>query len=122
MRIGNLNHDRMILYFQEMSFKTRFGKLNTLWTGIIAGIFVPILVYFILYFAKVRDVQSTLFSNFHIAASIIPILVSHCILPNLLIFLACAGMNWMRAAKGILGSTVVLTVIIIAIKVIFTII
>ncbi|MBN1159525.1 MAG: hypothetical protein JXA61_09105 [Bacteroidales bacterium] len=97
----------------------RIGKYNTLLTGITAGIILPVAVYFILYFASVRDVRSTLFSNLRIAANIIPILISHCIIPNLLLFLIFTGINWMQAAKGILGSTIVLTIILFAVKLIW---
>ena len=96
----------------------RFARYNTLITGIISGIILPVLVYFILYFTAVRDIRLTLFSDRQIIGNIIPIIMSHCILPNLLIFLAFLGFNWSQAAKGVLAVTVVMTVILFALKVI----
>lgn len=97
-------------------------KYDTLATGIIAGIILPVIVYFILYFAKVQDIRFTLFSHHLVIGNIIPIIISHCILPNLLLFFLFNGLDWLQAAKGVLGTTVVLTVIIFAIKLIFSII
>ena len=97
-------------------------KMNTLATGIISGILLPVIVYFILYYAKVQDVRFTLFSNRLVIGNIIPVLISHCILPNLILFFVFNGVSWMQASKGVLGTTVVLTVLIFLIKLIFTLI
>jgi hypothetical protein len=102
--------------------KTKFQQLNTLATGIISGIMLPVIVYLLMYFSKIQDVQHTLFSNNLLIGNIIPVIISHCVLPNLLLFLAFLGLNWMQAAKGALGTTVVMTVLIFAIKLIYSII
>ncbi len=103
----------------NIPLKERLTRYNTLFTGIIAGILIPVLIYFIMYFASVHDIGLKIFSNMQIAASIIPVLISHCILPNLLLFFIFTGINWMQAAKGILGSTVVMTVLLFAMKLVF---
>ncbi len=95
-------------------------KADTIALGIISGIIVPVLVYFLLYFAKIQSVHTTLFSNNLLIGNIIPIIISHCILPNLVLFFIFNALNWMQSAKGILGTTVVLTIIIFAIKLLFT--
>jgi hypothetical protein len=97
-------------------------KLNTLTTGIVSGIILPVIVYFIMYYAKIQDVRFTLFSNNLIIGNIIPVIISHCVLPNLLLFFAFNGLNWMQASKGVLGTTVVMTILMFAIKLIFSII
>lgn len=98
----------------------KLQQFDTLVTGIIAAVIIPILVYFILYYTKLQDVQSTIFSNNLLIGNIIPVIVSHCVLPNLLLFFLFMGINWMQAAKGVLGTTVVLTVLIFAIKLIYS--
>jgi hypothetical protein len=100
---------------------SKLKRFDTLVTGIISGILLPVIVYFILYYSKIQDVQFTLFSHHLVIGNIIPIIISHCVLPNLLLFFLYNGLNWLQAAKGILGSTVVLTVVIFAIKLIFSI-
>jgi Flp pilus assembly protein protease CpaA len=99
----------------------KLKKFDTLATGLIAGIAIPVIVYFIMYFAKVQDVRHTLFSNKLVAANIIPVLISHCVLPNLIIFFIFNGTDWMRAAKGVVAMTVVLTVLLFLMKLLFTI-
>jgi hypothetical protein len=101
--------------------KSDLLKLNTLTTGIISGIVLPVIVYFIMYYTKVQDVWFTLFSNHLVIGNIIPIIISHCVLPNLILFFIFNGLNWMQAAKGLLGTTVVLTLLIFAIKLLFSI-
>ena len=100
----------------------KLQKLNTLTTGIISGLVMPVIVYFFLYYTKIQDVSVTLFSNNLVIGNIIPIIISHCLLPNLLLFFVFNGLNWMQASKGVLGTTVVLTVLIFAIKLIFSVI
>ena len=100
---------------------SRLKKFDTLVTGIISGLVLPVIVYFILYYAKIQDVRFTVFSHHLVIANIIPVIISHCILPNFLLFFAFNGLNWMQASKGILGITVVLTIAIFAIKLIYMI-
>lgn len=102
--------------------KINLLKLNTITTGIVSGVILPVIVYFILYFSKIQDVHLTLFSNNLVIGNIIPVILSHCILPDLILFFIFNGLNWMQAAKGVLGTTVVLTVLIFAVKLIFSVI
>jgi hypothetical protein len=101
--------------------KADFQKFNTLTTGIIAGMVVPIIVFFILYYSKLQDVSITLFSNSLVIGNIIPLILSHCVLPNLIVFFIFNGLDWMQASKGILGTTVVLTVLTFLVKLIFSV-
>jgi hypothetical protein len=96
-------------------------KLNCLATGIISGLILPCMVYFVIYFSKIEEVCYTIFSNHLVISNIIPVIISHCILPDLILFFIFNGLNWMQAAKGVLGTTVVLTLVIFAIKLIFSI-
>jgi Flp pilus assembly protein protease CpaA len=102
--------------------KSKLQKFDTLTTGIVAGIVLPVVVYFLMYFAKIQDIHTTLFSNRLLIGNIIPIIISHCVLPNLVFFFIFNGLNWIQAAKGVLGTTVVLTLLIFAIKLFFTLI
>ena len=105
--------------------KVLFNKLkryDTLAAGIISGILLPVIVYFILYYSKIQDVRLTLFSHHLVIGNIIPVIISHCVLPNLILFFIFNGLNWMNSAKGLLVSTVVITLGIFAIKLIFSII
>jgi hypothetical protein len=101
------------------NLKERLKRYDTLATGIIAGVLLPVIVYFLLYFSKIQDIKFTLFSNHLVIGNLIPVIISHCILPNLVLFFIFNGLNWLQAAKGLLGSTIVLTIILFGIKLIF---
>ena len=102
--------------------KKRSERFNTLLTGIVLGMALPVLVYFIVYFTTIRDIKSVLFSNIRIVGNIIPIILSHCILPNLVLFFVFIAINWLHAAKGVLTSAVVLTLVLFGLKLILTLI
>ena len=100
----------------------KLKKYDTVVTGIISGIILPVIVYFILYYSKIQDVRFTLFSHHLVIGNIIPVIISHCVLPNLILFFIFNGLNWMNSAKGLLGTTVAMTMGIFAIKLIFSVI
>jgi hypothetical protein len=103
-----------------MMNKEKLQRFNTLLTGTISGILLPVMVYFLLYYAKIQDIRFTLFSHHLIIGNIIPVILSHCILPNLVLFFIYNGLDWLKAAKGVLITTVILTVFIFAIKLIYS--
>jgi hypothetical protein len=102
------------------AFTDRLKKYDNLYTGIITGLLLPFIVYLVTYYAEVKSVSTTLFSDLKIAANILPVLISHCIIPDLLVFMVFLGAGWGRAAMGILGSSVVLTVLLFLMKLIFS--
>ncbi len=93
-------------------------KLNTVATGIIAGLLLPVLVFMILYYAKISDIRSELFLQYFNLLSVIPLLISHCILPNLILFFVLNTTNQTQAAKGVVIITVILTVGVFIVKII----
>ena len=99
-----------------MNSLNKFHKYNKLHIGIIAAILIPVVFYFIMYNRSLRDIGWTIFFNTRVASNIIPILLSHCILPNIVLFFVFNGINWMRAAKGVIVTTVILTVCLLLLK------
>ncbi|MBN1414357.1 MAG: hypothetical protein JW973_04600 [Bacteroidales bacterium] len=85
-------------------------KFNSVGVGIICGILLPMLVYMVMYYARVNDVRYTLFSNYDLLSSILPLLISHCILPNIILFFIFNWADKMLSAKGVVIATVILTV------------
>lgn len=102
--------------------KISIQKFNTLLTGVLSATLLPVVIYFVMYFAKVQNVHHTLFSNHLVAGNILPVLLSHCVLPNLVLFFIFNSFDWMRAAKGVMVTTVVLTALIFLVKLIFSVI
>jgi len=93
-------------------------KLDSVGVGITAGLVLPVLIYMIMYFTKVMDVRHVLFSDYSILSTILPLLISHCILPNIILFFICNALDIMRAAKGVVIATVIMTVVVFAVKLI----
>jgi hypothetical protein len=96
-------------------------KLNSVGFGIAAGILLPVIVYFVLYFAKVNDIRHVLFSDYAVLSTILPLLISHCVLPNIVLFFILNGMDKMLSAKGVVISTVILAVGVFATKIIISV-
>ena len=93
-------------------------KFNTIGFGILAGILLPVIVYLVLYFSRVNNVRDILFSDYTLLSSILPVLISHCILPNFILFFILNSMDRMLSAKGVVISTVILAVGIFVTKII----
>jgi hypothetical protein len=93
-------------------------KLDSVGVGITAGLVLPVLIYMIMYFTKVMDVRHVLFSDYSILSTILPLLISHCILPNIILFFICNALDIMRTAKGVVIATVIMTVVVFAVKLI----
>lgn len=103
-----------------MITKAKLRRFDTLLTGVIAGLVLPVIAFLIFYYAKIQDVKATLFSSRLVISNIIPVLLSHCILPNIILFFAFNGLDWNKASKGVVIVTIVLTVVLFAFKFIFS--
>lgn len=109
------HHDVM-----NQALKKRLARLNTLLTGVVSGMVLPVLIYFIVYYAAVRDIGSTLWSNRQIAGNVFPIIISHCVIPDLILFMIFNWLDWLQAAKGVLASTVFMTLFLFGLKLILS--
>ncbi len=92
-------------------------KINSVGFGIASGILLPVIVYLVLYFARVNDIRHVLFSDHTLLSSILPLLISHCILPNIVLFFIFNWADKMLSAKGVVISTVILAVGVFAVKI-----
>lgn len=84
-------------------------KLNTLLAGIIIGVIIPVILYFIFvmpkmsHYSVIGDYYAMLIVKF------LPLFLSRCIFPNAVLFFILIWRNQMQIAKGLLISTSVLT-------------
>ena len=91
-------------------------KANITLTGVIAGIILPGILFFALYFSKFSSIEFIEFPRQMILGKLLPVVLSWCVLPNLLLFFIFSWIDWLHAAKGILASTVVITVLLFALR------
>jgi hypothetical protein len=94
-------------------------KLNSLVSGILIGLIVPVLFYMIFYYTKFKNLDFISYYKTIYLGRLLPLLISRCVLPNLLLFFIFNWLNWQKAAKGIFISTLGLTVLLFALKLIF---
>lgn len=92
-------------------------KLNTVSAGILIGIIIPALIFFIFVYPRIDHLSYFGHKIFHqILADILPLLLSRCIFPNALLFFILIWRNQNLVAKGILISTGVLTSVLLFIS------
>jgi predicted Na+-dependent transporter len=94
-------------------------KINTVVSGVLTGLVIPILFYMVFYFAKFKNLNFISYYKQVYLGTLLPLLISRCILPNLLLFFIFSWVNWEKAAKGVFIATLGLTIILFALKLIF---
>lgn len=96
-------------------------KYDSVGLGILAGLVLPVLVYMGLYFTRVMDIKHVLLSDYSILSTILPLLISHCVLPNIILFFICNALDKMLTAKGVVVATVIMAVGVFAVKLILSV-
>lgn len=92
-------------------------KLNTVLAGIIIGILLPAILYFVFIMPKMNHfsiIGETYFREMVI--KFLPLFLSRCIFPNALLFFLLIWQNQNQIAKGILISSGVLTSVLLFIS------
>ncbi len=85
-------------------------------TGFVAGLVVPLIIFFAVWFF--RDDQISL-EDYIISLSRLNALVklgSLCVFANLLVFMGFLRMNYEKAARGVLGATIIYALVILVSK------
>lgn len=87
--------------------------------GILAGVILPVVIFFTFYLVKFSNLQIMMFPKQMLLGNFLPLIISWCVLPNLLLFFVFSWTNCLKSAKGALISTVVLTIALFSLKIIF---
>lgn len=95
--------------------KRNSGFDNT-FTGLISGIIIPVITFFIIYFILSDDLNLTEYFQHLVVREIQGHFISISVIPNLLIFFIFIWMNKMKAVRGVLLSTFLWAFLILAIK------
>jgi hypothetical protein len=93
--------------------------LNNLISGITVAIVLPGLIFILMYYAKFDNLDVLVFPMQMLMGNLLPLVLSWCILPNLLLFFILNWINYLKAAKGVLIATASLTVLLFGMKIIF---
>ncbi|MBA7543567.1 hypothetical protein ES705_35898 [subsurface metagenome] len=84
-------------------------KLNTLLVGIVVGVALPVILYFVFVMPKMSHLSFIGEYYGRMMVKFLPLFLSRCIFPNALLFFLLIWKNQMQIAKGVLISTGVLT-------------
>lgn len=101
-----------------MGFLEKLRRFDNFWVGLVVGLAMPIALYPIMRpfnpdnFAFIGSVYKLTLIK------LLPLLFSRCIFPNALLFFIFIGVNFDRAAKGVLYSTISLVGILVIIQII----
>ena len=95
------------------------NKINTLGTGLILGILVPVISFFVFYLIKFRHYDFDDYVTGVMLHAILTKVLSLCILPNLALFFIFIWTNKLTAARGVLTATIFLSIVMLLLKAIF---
>lgn len=93
--------------------------LNNLTFGIISAIILPGIIFIMMYYTKFNNLDILIFPRQMLMGNLLPVVLSWCIIPNLLLFFILSWINFLKAAKGVLIATASLTIMLFGMKIIF---
>ncbi|MFC2097597.1 hypothetical protein ACFLSI_04610 [Bacteroidota bacterium] len=91
-------------------------RTNSLLTGLISGLFLPIFSLSIFWLVKYSDLKLGEFLNFFFDLKILTHLISLCALPNLLIFFIFMWRNLLLSARGVIMATFFIVAIVLIVR------
>ena len=77
------------------------------------------IIFIFMYYTKFNDLDILIFPRQMLMGKLLPLVLSWCILPNLLVFFILSWINYLKAAKGVLIATAILTIMLFGMKIIF---
>ena len=90
------------------------SKLDSLWIGLVVGIFVPVLSLLMFYYSTFTKVS---FMDYSLQVRILPKIISLCVVPNLGVFFLFMWRNHYYSARGIILATVIITLVVLVLKI-----
>jgi hypothetical protein len=85
-------------------------------TGFFAGFLIPLIIFVAVYFIRETEIS---FKDYVISLTRLNALIklgSLCVFANLLVFMGFIRINYDRAARGVLGATIIYAIIILIVK------
>ncbi len=92
------------------------GKYDKLLLGISAGFLLPLITGLIIFLFSKENITLTEWLRKIVRADIVTKMITLCVIPNILIFMLFNHFDMLRAARGVLGCTIVWAVLVFGIK------
>lgn len=96
-----------------MTFRQRYDNVIT---GIISGIVIPVMAFFIFFFLTRKGLTLDLFIRRMIEVDNVTEIMSVSVFANIFIFLLFNRLDMLRSVKGVLGITIVWAFVVFGIK------
>jgi hypothetical protein len=91
-------------------------KFDTVGTGFLAGMFVPLLIFFVVYLFEKDDVSFSGYISSLWRLHALLKLGSLCVFANLAVFMYFIRLKYDKAAKGVLGATLIYAFVVLISK------
>ena len=89
---------------------------DSLWLGLVVGIFVPVLALIMFYYSSFTNVSFHYFIEYSSQIRILPKIISLCVVPNLGVFFLFMWRNHYYSARGIILATLIITFVVLGLK------
>ncbi|MDR2039889.1 MAG: hypothetical protein LBQ60_18360 [Bacteroidales bacterium] len=91
-------------------------RWNKLWIGLVSGIALPLLLFFIFYLIMYAHIPFGEYLVYSAKMRALPKILSLCAIPNLIIFYLFLNKEYWYATRGIIAATLLLTLGVVAVK------
>jgi hypothetical protein len=93
------------------------GKLNSVGTGVLSGILVPVIAIILVFLFTSKSLSVKEYIDFLVLRNIYTHIISLCVIPNLLTFFIFIWMDYLYSARGVLVATFGFAFIILGLKI-----
>jgi len=98
--------------------KSNSSFIDRLATGLIIGLILPVLIFFIVFLVSSCDMGLKAYFDKIISRDVITHFISLCVFPNVFTFLLFNRFDKLRSSKGVLGMTIIWALVVFLIKLI----
>jgi hypothetical protein len=92
------------------------SRLDAIWIGLSAGIFIPLLAFVMFYYSSFTKVPLFYFIEYSAQIQVLPKLLSLCVVPNLGVFFLFLWRGHYSSARGVIMATVIMALLVLGLK------
>ena len=91
-------------------------KIDQLWLGTLTGMIVPAISLYLYVFLRFDDLAFGDFLKTWLKMGILTHMISLAVIPNLAVFFLFIRLNYLKAARGVLLSTIIFAIAVLIIR------
>ena len=93
-------------------------RWNKFWIGLLAGVVLPAVVFFVVYFVGYSETPFGGFLQYAFTMQALPKILGLCVIPNLIIFYLFLNKEYWYATRGVIAATFFYTLVVVVLKVV----